>query len=154
MALVKSFARFSSGLARHGRIRYGGSFNGSLTFPAQDFQDFSKAPIATLADLEKIRILREEGIAPETGRKLTEIAAEIWDHNTNPAGPNHRSGLKALRKPLKGPLYASWYPEPDSKNPFNPFKLTPKQERWKEKLKILRAAGKGPPKKGSGKRSK
>lgn len=151
MALVKSFALSSSGLARRGRIHYGSNFYSPLTYPSQNY---SKALIATLADLEKIRILREEGIAPETGRKLSEIAAEIWDHNTNPAGPNHRSGLKALQKPLKGPLYASWYPEPDSKNPFNPFKLTPKQERWKEKLKILRAAGKGPPKKGSGKRSK
>lgn len=108
----------------------------------------------TMADLEKIRILREKGIAPATGRKLADIAAEVWEHNTNPVGPGHRSGLKVLQKPLKGALYASWYPEPDAKNPFNPFKLTPKQERWKEKLKVLRAAGKGPPKKGSGKRSR
>lgn len=114
----------------------------------------SEPPGVSLADLKKIRILREQGIAPATGQPLSEIAAEVWDHVTNPAGPGHRTGRKVLEKPLKGPLYASWYPESPAKNPYNPFKLTPKQERWKEKLKILRAAGKGPPKKGSGKRSK
>lgn len=99
-------------------------------------------------------MIREDGIAPATGRPLKEIEAEIWDHNTNPVGAGHRSGLKILRKPLKGPLYASWYPEAVAKNPHNPYRLTEKQERWKAKLKILRASGKGPPKKGAGKRSK
>lgn len=151
MALSKACGRFGFYLRTHLPIHHGGNFGNSVRRFAQES---SWMQTATLADLEKIRILREEGIAPETGRKLSEIAAEVWDHNTNPAGPGHRSGLKTLRKPLKGPLYASWYPEPASKNPFNPFKLTPKQERWKEKLKMLRAAGKGPPKKGSGKRPK
>lgn len=102
---------------------------------------------------ELIKSLRN-GIAPATGRPLSEVAAEVWGHSRNVAGPSHRSGQKLLRKPLKGPLYTSWYPEPMSAIPENPFKLTPKQQRWKEKLKILRASGKGPPKKGAGKRSK
>lgn len=85
---------------------------------------------------------------------MKDMEAEVWDYNTNPVGPGHRAGLKILAKPLKGPLYASWYPEAAAKNPHNPIRLTDKQQRWQDKLKILRASGKGPPKKGSGKRSK
>lgn len=110
--------------------------------------------LATLSEAEKLRMIREDKIAPASGRPLDEIAAEIWRHNTSAPGPGHRSGLKVLEKPLKGPLYTSWYPIPASKNPHNPFKLTDKQERWKNKLKILRSSGRGPPKKGAGKRSK
>lgn len=106
------------------------------------------------SEAEKLRIIKEKKIAPATGRLLTDIAAEIWDHKQFLAGPGNRSGLTILQQPLKGPLYTSWYPLPASKNPHNPYKLTEKQERWKKKLKILRASGKGPPKKGAGKRSK
>lgn len=107
----------------------------------------------TLSDSEKISQIRA-GIAPATGRPLAELARDVWGYSANPAGPGHRSGLKILRRPLKGPLYASWYPEPLSANPLNPIRLTDKQERWRKKLKMLRASGKGPPKKGAGKRSK
>lgn len=105
------------------------------------------------AEEEQMQILRG-GIAPATGRPLKDIAAEIWGHTRDPVGPGHRSGEKLLRRPLKGPLYTSWYPPPLYAYKSNPFKLTEKQMRWKEKLKILRASGKGPPKKGSGKRAK
>lgn len=104
-------------------------------------------------DEEKIRLL-SRGIAPATGRSLADISAEVWCHNRTPAGVNHRSGEKILRRPLKGELYTSWYPTPLSKIPGNPIKLTAKQMRWKEKLRLLRASGKGPPKKGEGKRAK
>lgn len=106
-----------------------------------------------LSDAEKITQLRA-GKAPATGRPLSEIAAEVWGWNTNPVGPGNRSGAKILRRPLKGPLYEAWYPEAAEKNPHNQFRLTEKQERWRAKLRLLRAAGKGPPKKGAGKRKK
>lgn len=109
--------------------------------------------LSSLSEAQKIEKIRQ-GVAPSSGRKLTEIAAEIWGHVRDPAGPGHRSGIKYLKKPLKGPLYEQWYPIPIHQIKGSPVKLTDKQERWQKKLKVLRAAGKGPPKKGSGKRSK
>jgi hypothetical protein len=47
-----------------------------------------------------------------------------------------------------------WYPPRAESLPGNEFRLTEVQERWRQKLKGLRANGKGPPKKGAGKRSK
>lgn len=119
------------------------------------FPQNSQAASAELSatDLEKLQAL-SKGVAPSSGRPLSEIAAEVWGHNRNPVGPGHRSGAKILRRPLKGPLYMSWYPPPPSSYSLNPYRLTPKQERWRAKLKMLRAVGKGPPKKGAGKRSK
>lgn len=110
----------------------------------------------TTAQAEQIRVLREDGVAPATGRPLQEIAANVWRHKTESAvtGPGHRSGLKVLARPLKGALYTSWYPLMEHEFKGSPIKTTPKQERWQKKLKILRAGGKGPPKKGAGKRSK
>lgn len=110
-------------------------------------------PAANLTEEEQIQSLAK-GIAPATGRPLKDIAAEIWGHTRDPVGPGHRSGEKLLRRPLKGPLYTSWYPPPLHAYKNNPFKFTEKQMRWQEKLKILRASGKGPPKKGAGKRAK
>lgn len=107
-----------------------------------------------MSDAEKIRILQEERKSPASGRSLTDIASDIWQHNKTPTGAGHRSGLKILSRPLKGPLYKSWYPLALHEIEGNKFILTDKQERWKKKLKMLRASGKGPPKKGSGKRSK
>ena len=106
-----------------------------------------------MTEQQKVLML-QRGVAPATGRSLKEVAASVWGHTRDNVGPRNRSGQKLLRKPLKGHLYTGWYPPPPSANPFNPFKLTEKQQRWREKLKILRASGKGPPKKGAGKRSK
>lgn len=96
-----------------------------------------------------------KGIAPATGRTFAEVAAEVWEHvpPNERVPPGERSVRKLLKKPLRGPLYASWYPPRPESLSFNKFKLTEKQERWKKKLRMLRAAGKGPPKKGQGKRS-
>lgn len=109
--------------------------------------------LSSLSEAEKLAQIRA-GIAPATGRSLDQVAREVWGHVKDPVGPGHRSGQKILRRPLKGPLYTSWYPPPLESMKGNPITLTEKQERWQKKLKILRAAGKGPPKKGAGKRSK
>lgn len=111
------------------------------------------SPVNCKSDEHKINLLRK-GIAPATGRPLKEIQAEVWGHSRDPAQPGQRSGEKLLRRPLRGHLFTSWYPPPISSYKSLPFKLTEKQERWKVKLKTLRASGKGPPKKGAGKRSK
>lgn len=109
--------------------------------------------VSLMSEDEKLEMLNR-GIAPSTGRPLKEIAADVWGWNKNPVGPGHRSGAKILRRPLKGPLYMEWYPPPASAYKNNEFPLTEKQERWRAKLRLLRAAGKGPPKKGEGKRKK
>ena len=103
---------------------------------------------------EEIIAKLNEGIAPATGQPLSEIAAEIFGHVTDPVGPGQRSGRKILERKLRGPMYVNWYPEPAAKNLENEFRLTEIQERRKEKLERLKLAGKGPPKKGSGKRAK
>ena len=96
----------------------------------------------------------QAGIAPATNEKLSDIAARIFGHVTNPAGPGHRSGRKILERRLRGPDYVDWYPTPYGKKGGDGPKLTEIQMRRKEKAKALRIAGKGPPKKGEGKRSK
>lgn len=96
------------------------------------------------------------GIAPATGRRLEDIAAEVWGHvpPSERAPPGERSARKLLRRPLRGQLYVDWYPKRFESYEWNELKLTEIQERRKAKLRQLRASGKGPPKKGSGKRSK
>ena len=66
-----------------------------------------------------------------------------------------RTGNKVLRKKLVGPLFSR-----DNARPFEdvmrtefPDFLTPKEDRRKQKLAYLRRRGKGPPKKGMGKRA-
>lgn len=95
------------------------------------------------------------GIAPATGRRLEDIAADLWGHTppSERASPGERSARKLLKRPLRGHLYAAWYPPRLESYEWNQFKLSEIQERRKAKLRQLRANGKGPPKKGSGKRS-
>jgi Mitochondrial ribosomal subunit S27 len=116
----------------------------------------SDAPASSpMAEADAYASIRR-GVAPATGRSLADVAAELWGHALpgERAMPGERSARKLLRKPLKGPLYASWYPKRLESYDWNEFKLTEKQIRRQAKLRQLRAAGKGPPKKGSGKRQK
>jgi small subunit ribosomal protein S33 len=111
----------------------------------------SSVPESTTTAYASIRA----GVAPATGRQLAEVAAEVWGHAapSECAKPGERSARKLLARPLKGPMYAAWYPPRPESMKFSEFKLTEKQERWQNKLRVLRAAGKGPPKKGAGKRA-
>lgn len=115
--------------------------------------DLPVSSIEEMSEDEKITLIRQ-GIAPATGEPLRSLAADIWGWKKNPVGPGHRSGAKILERPLKGPLYTSWYPESPYKSKLNEFRVSEQQERWREKLRLLRAGGKGPPKKGEGKRKK
>ena len=69
---------------------------------------------------------------------------------------NHRTGYKYLKQQRIGPLYASYY-EADNTRPFrdvlNDFQTTHEMRR-KEALEQRKKIGKGPPKKGQGKRQK
>mmetsp|Transcript_34571 Transcript_34571/g.45695 ORF Transcript_34571/g.45695 Transcript_34571/m.45695 type:complete len:100 (-) Transcript_34571:323-622(-) len=66
-----------------------------------------------------------------------------------------KTGLRIFRKPLAGPRLADYYPPSLAKCVRTNFPdyLTPQQIRTKERIERLRKRGKGPPKKGEGKRS-
>mmetsp|Transcript_9131 Transcript_9131/g.13818 ORF Transcript_9131/g.13818 Transcript_9131/m.13818 type:complete len:91 (-) Transcript_9131:288-560(-) len=67
-----------------------------------------------------------------------------------------RTGASVLKKRLTGILDARYYPESITKiaRQTTPGYLTAQEDRRLLKLDVLRRRGKGPPKKGSGKRKK
>ncbi|KAG0495013.1 hypothetical protein HPP92_006007 [Vanilla planifolia] len=80
---------------------------------------------------------------------VTEARARIFDHFLNPTGK--RSVNKILRKKLIGDKVAQWYPY-DIKND-DPLVLAREEKERLAKLEMLKRRGKGPPKKGQGKRA-
>lgn len=119
-------------------------------------RSYASAPAGDAGAAESAYAQVRRGVAPATGRRLADVAAEVWGQPlpAERAAPGERSARRLLRRPLKGELYASWYPRRLETYEWNEFKLTPKQVRREAKLRQLRAAGKGPPKKGGGKRQK
>eukprot|EP00956_Cyclotella_meneghiniana_P038300 scaffold151940_cov71-Cyclotella_meneghiniana.AAC.1 len=88
--------------------------------------------------------------------RASRIAAEARKIFGTLPNRNARSGAQILKKPLVSHYHARWYMEPiePSARATFPEYTTELQERRTEKLRKLRQRGKGPPKKGSGKRSK
>lgn len=84
---------------------------------------------------------------------VSKLTREIFGQLPN---RNIRTGHQALKKRLTGFLENRYYPE--SITPIarmmTPGYLTEKEQRRQLKLDQLRRRGKGPPKKGSGKRKK
>ncbi|ONK65838.1 uncharacterized protein A4U43_C06F1490 [Asparagus officinalis] len=80
---------------------------------------------------------------------VTEARAAIFGHVLNPTGK--RSPHKILRKKLIGDKVAQWYPY-DIKNEDRDVLAREEKERL-AKLEMLKRRGKGPPKKGHGKRA-
>ena len=69
---------------------------------------------------------------------------------------NHRTGFQLLKKKPIGPILAKYY-TPDNTRSFKaiaPDYMTELEERRADSLDRLKRRGKGPPKKGQGKRSK
>jgi len=99
----------------------------------------------------KIRAL-EKGIIPATGEPVEVLRAQVFHESRFSGASPGRSGVPVLKKQYRGPLLLSWYPERLEKNPYCEIKLSEKQERWWRKLQVWRAQGRGPPRKGSGKR--
>jgi len=81
---------------------------------------------------------------------VSEARARIFGHVLNPTG--ERSPHKILRKKLIGEKVAQWYPYDINKD--DPLLMARKEEERVNKLLMLKRRGKGPPKKGQGKRSK
>ncbi|KAL0908758.1 hypothetical protein M5K25_023267 [Dendrobium thyrsiflorum] len=80
---------------------------------------------------------------------VTEARARIFGHVLNPTGK--RSPHKILRKKLIGEKVAQWYPY-DIKND-DPLILAREEKERLAKLEMLKRRGKGPPKKGQGRRA-
>ncbi|XP_038975183.1 uncharacterized protein LOC103700770 [Phoenix dactylifera] len=80
---------------------------------------------------------------------VTEARARIFGHILNPTGK--RSPHKILRKKLIGDKVAQWYPY-DIKND-DPLVLAREEKERLAKLEMLKRRGKGPPKKGQGRRA-
>ncbi|THU50449.1 hypothetical protein C4D60_Mb06t20340 [Musa balbisiana] len=80
---------------------------------------------------------------------VAEARARIFGHVLNPTGK--RSPHKILRKKLIGDKVAQWYPY-DIKND-DPLVLAREEKQRLAKLEMLKRRGKGPPKKGQGKRA-
>ncbi|XVE68746.1 hypothetical protein DITRI_Ditri09bG0094300 [Diplodiscus trichospermus] len=80
---------------------------------------------------------------------VTEARARIFGHILNPTG--QRSPHKILRKKLIGDQVAEWYPY-DVKND-DPLVMARQEEERLSKLEMLKRRGKGPPKKGQGRRA-
>lgn len=86
-----------------------------------------------------------------TKQALGEISRRIFGQLPQ---NNLRSGNKILNKRLKGPTVASWFHKPFAMTvgKGNPYNMQIREER-QAKLDKLKRRGKGPPKKGAGKRA-
>ncbi|KAK4754333.1 hypothetical protein SAY87_002437 [Trapa incisa] len=88
-------------------------------------------------------------LAAAVSRGVTEARARIFGHVLNPTG--QRSPHKILRKKLIGEKVAQWYPYDINKD--DPLVMAREEQERLSKLEMLKRRGKGPPKKGQGKRA-
>ena len=88
--------------------------------------------------------------ATSSARKIALAAARIFQTALNDT--NAPTGRKLLKKSLVGPTLTSWYPEKIQR--LDALFEDPEDKRRKVKLERMKRRGKGPPKKGEGKRSK
>ncbi|CAA2985046.1 28S ribosomal S33, mitochondrial [Olea europaea subsp. europaea] len=93
----------------------------------------------------------KKNVLTDAAKKSVELArVRIFGHVLNPTG--QRSPHKILRKKLIGEKVASWYPYDIKKD--DPLVMARQEQERLNKLEMLKRCGKGPPKKGQGKRAK
>ncbi|GAB2213944.1 hypothetical protein Droror1_Dr00018271 [Drosera rotundifolia] len=80
---------------------------------------------------------------------VDEARARIFGHVLNATGA--RSSHKLLRKKLIGDKIAQWYPYDIKQD--DPLVMARLEQERLSKLEMLKRRGKGPPKKGQGKRA-
>uniref|UniRef100_A0A251VMD4 Small ribosomal subunit protein mS33 n=2 Tax=Helianthus annuus TaxID=4232 RepID=A0A251VMD4_HELAN len=88
-------------------------------------------------------------LAQAAVRGVAEARAHVFGHVLNPTG--QRSAHKILRKKFIGEKVASWYPDDIQKE--DPMVVQRKEQERLSKLEMLKRRGKGPPKKGQGKKA-
>mmetsp|Transcript_47328 Transcript_47328/g.88147 ORF Transcript_47328/g.88147 Transcript_47328/m.88147 type:complete len:159 (-) Transcript_47328:332-808(-) len=122
----------------------------NFVFPTRLLCPLQQPRCTFSAEVEQTPELSAEEITEleSTGRKI---------FGMRPFSPGcKRTGAKVLRKKLVGPLFYDVYygkPFEDVLRKVYPDFLTEKEDRRKQKLAYLRRRGKGPPKKGQGKRA-
>ena len=89
---------------------------------------------------------RQSSIMMKSAKELAAVAARIFG---NHLGDGRRSGRKVLSKALKGPAMLTYYPEKLK----DALTVDPDETRRVIKLERAKRRGKGPPKKGQGKRA-
>ncbi|RDY13127.1 hypothetical protein CR513_01985 [Mucuna pruriens] len=80
---------------------------------------------------------------------VVEARARIFGHQLNPSGL--KSPHKILRMKLFGEKVAQWYPYDIKKD--DPLVMAREEQERLSKLEMLKRRGKGPPKKGQGRRA-
>ncbi|CAL5412799.1 unnamed protein product [Camellia sinensis] len=111
--------------------------------------DDKKQPLFEL-DTERMSLGSLKSLLAEAAIKgVTEARARIFGHVLNPTG--QRSPHKILRKKLIGEKVAQWYPYDINKD--DPLVMARQEQERLSKLEMLKRRGKGPPKKGQGKRA-
>lgn len=91
-----------------------------------------------------------KSVVAEAGiRGVTVTRARIFGLVLNPT--SQRSPHKILRKKLIGEKVAAWYPYYIKKD--DPLVMAREEQEHLSKLEMLKRRGKGPPKKGQGKRA-
>ncbi|XP_027337635.1 28S ribosomal protein S33, mitochondrial [Abrus precatorius] len=80
---------------------------------------------------------------------VVEARAMIFGHQLNPTGK--KSPHKLLRMKLFGDKVAEWYPHDINKD--DPLVMARQEQERLSKLEMLKRRGKGPPKKGQGRRA-
>ncbi|CAK9327268.1 unnamed protein product [Citrullus colocynthis] len=88
-------------------------------------------------------------VVAAVNKGVTEARARIFGHILNPTG--QRSTHKLLRKKLIGDKVAQWYPYDIKKD--DPLVMARQEQERLSKLEMLKRRGKGPPKKGQGRRA-
>ncbi|KAL9443872.1 hypothetical protein AB3S75_017114 [Citrus x aurantiifolia] len=81
--------------------------------------------------------------------RLTEARAKIFGHVLNPTG--QKSPHKILWEKLISDKVAGWYPYDIKKD--DPLVMARQEQERLSKFEMLKRRGKGPPKKGQGKRA-
>jgi|Transcript_2974 small subunit ribosomal protein S33 len=93
-----------------------------------------------------------KGFSPAFGSLIDEAARKCFGHLPV---VNHRTGFKLLKQKPIGPMMMNYYLPDMTKSIHNtvPDFKTDIMQRREEKLARLKRRGKGPPKKGQGKRA-
>ncbi|KAG8084694.1 hypothetical protein GUJ93_ZPchr0010g9730 [Zizania palustris] len=88
-------------------------------------------------------------LAAAVTKGVAEARAAIFGHVLNPSGK--RSATKLLRKKLVGEHLAQWYPYDIKRD--DPLVMAREEKERLAKLEMRKRRGKGPPKKGQGRRA-
>ncbi|KAL5978775.1 hypothetical protein ACLOJK_029892 [Asimina triloba] len=121
----------------------------SCQLPSSLFSERNTTDVASIDVVDRVKMSLKSMLAQAAIRGVTEARAKIFGHVLNPTG--QRSAHKVLRKKLIGEKVAGWYPHDIKKD--DPLVMAREEQERLGKLEMLKRRGKGPPKKGQGRRA-